>query len=177
MTPNNVSVNSHDVTPILNNRLFPVLTTFVLTILVALVTNCNSSIKQAERRVENAYGDLRHPPHAVLVERVSDIGGGSDPKCWTAFTTALYGTSQDYEDVLTFYMLNLSAQGWQTTGTPGRFQLSDGVSLQILSEKDVWASLAIPYETRQKSQEQFNTIFFLTIAYSDPANRAYCRQH
>jgi hypothetical protein len=153
----------------------PLLIAFTITVLMAL-TSCSSPVERAKRRVERVFADLQHPPQAVLVERVSDIGGGSDSKCWSAFTTALYGTNQSLEEILTFYTLSLPSQGWQVVETPGHFQLSDGTSLQLLPEWDAWASLAIPNEARKKSQEQFNTIFFLTIAYSNPASRTYCRQ-
>lgn len=148
----------------------------LLTTLMATVMSCGTAIKQAQQKVDRVFADLPYPPQAVLIERVSDVGGGSDPKCWTAYTIALYGTSQDFETVLSFYTETLPTLGWQETQFPRLFKNPDGTSIEILTERDAWASLAIPLETRRSSKQRFDEFFFVSLAYGNPGSDGNCGQ-
>jgi len=147
----------------------------VLVILLTL-TGCGLTTVRARQKVRNVATHLPEPPEAVLVERVDGVRGGSDRKCWTAYSVTLYGTSQDFETTLSFYTEILSTLDWQETKFSGLFKRSDGVSLEILTERDAWASLAIPMKTRQESQQQFDVIYFVSLAYGNPDAREYCKQ-
>lgn len=147
-----------------------------LAVLVVVIIGCSSSINQAKKKIEGVFNELPQPAGTILVERVSDIGGGSDPKCWTAYSVALYGTNRDFRNVLSYYTTTLPRLGWQETQFSGFFRRPDDVTLEILTHRDAGASLAIPLEKRQESQQRFRTIFFVSLAYGNPESTEYCRQ-
>ncbi len=158
-----------------NFLLTPIHVILALVILLTL-PGCGLTTVRARQKVRDVAIHLPEPPEAVLVERVDGVRGGSDSKCWTAYSVALYGTSQDFETTLSFYTEILSTQDWQETKFSGLFKRSDGVSLEILTAQDAWASLAIPMKTRQESQQQFAVIYFVSLAYGNPDAKEYCKQ-
>jgi hypothetical protein len=158
------------------NFLLALIPAILVLITLLTLTGCGPTTVRARQKVRDVATHLPEPSEAVLVERVDGIRGGSDRKCWTAYSVALYGTSQDFETTLNFYTEILSTLDWQETKFSGLFRRSDGVSLEILTEQDAWASLAIPMKTRQESRQQFSVIYFVSLTYGNPDEREYCKQ-
>ena len=159
-----------------NHRSTRLPTVSALVVVVAVIIGCSSSTNAAKKKIEGVFNELPQPAQTILVERVTDIGSGSDPKCWTAYSVALFGTNLDFGNVLSFYTAALPELGWRKTRFPRLFERSDNVSFEILTDSDAWASLAIPLDKRQESQQRYPTIYFVSLAYGNTESSEYCQQ-
>jgi hypothetical protein len=147
-----------------------------LVLFVFLMGLCLVSCTSGRDRIDRLVETLPVPPNVDLLYEQEGVNQGSEDACFFPYEKRLYGTNQDFKQIVKFYEDVLDPTIWRKW----RDNYTPPGSPSWRKDKDFWLDLRsdprldFPEKTVNDAQSNYESIYFLTVTYSDRIAREKC---